>query len=97
EFALIGVPETPKSNELEEYVAGRQAMIKPLEFWQQKEKVFPYLAKMARDYLAIPATSAASERCFSQARVLLPYTRNRLSRKTIKEHMLLDSWFKYFD
>jgi hypothetical protein len=51
---------------------------------------------MAKDYFAIPATSASSERCFSKARQLLPYTRGRLGPEKIQEQMLLDSWYDYF-
>jgi hypothetical protein len=50
---------------------------------------------MAKDYFAIPATSASSERCFSKARQLLPYTRGRLGPEKIQERMLLDSWYDY--
>ena len=36
-----------------------------LDFWKQNQDVFPLLAKMARIVLAIPASSAKSERVFS--------------------------------
>jgi len=39
---------------------------------------------MARDYLAIAATSASSERCFSPARARLSYTKNRLGQNKSK-------------
>lgn len=39
----------------------------PLEWWARKEKQFPRLAKLARIYLAVPATSTPSERVFSLA------------------------------
>lgn len=39
----------------------------PLEWWAHKEKQLPRLAKLARSYLAIPATSTPSERVFSLA------------------------------
>lgn len=49
---------------------------------------------MARDYLAIPATSASSERVFSTGRHLISDTRNCLSAKTIQACLCLKSWFK---
>ena len=43
---------------------------------------FPTLAKLARVYLAIPATSAPSERVFSKAGQVIDQLRNRLSPET---------------
>lgn len=39
----------------------------PLDWWRRKQDKFPILATMAAKYLAIPATSAPSERVFSVA------------------------------
>lgn len=39
----------------------------PLEYWKVQESVFPTLAKLARHYLGITATSAPVERLFSIA------------------------------
>ncbi len=39
----------------------------PLEWWHLKQSQFPLLPKLAVKYLAIPATSAPSERVFSTA------------------------------
>ena len=43
---------------------------------------FPNLAEMARDYLAIPATSVAVERCFSSAKNLTPPERASMVPQT---------------
>ena len=37
----------------------------PLLYWQSKSVVMPSLAKLAKKYLMIPATSASVERLFS--------------------------------
>jgi hypothetical protein len=37
-----------------------------LTYWRNRQDSFPVLARMARCYLAIPATSASSERVFSK-------------------------------
>jgi hypothetical protein len=39
----------------------------PFEWWQHHEYLFPTLAKLARRYLSIPASSASVERLFSRA------------------------------
>ena len=51
----------------------------PLKWWRAKEKTYPKLAWLARRILAIPATSAASERLFSIVGLLITAKRNRLS------------------
>lgn len=101
ELDFLGAPD-PKaiSNtrhcELEEYVAARYARVLPLEFWQKSDmhsaSGLPNLAKMARDFLAVPATSASSERSFSKGRARLPYTRNRLGGLKVQEEMLMNEW-----
>ncbi|GJP56989.1 hypothetical protein CLOM_g16034 [Closterium sp. NIES-68] len=52
----------------------------------------PALQAMARDYLAIPATSAASERMFSQGRNLITWQRHRLGAERVRACMTLKSW-----
>jgi hypothetical protein len=81
-------------DELERYVTEPPNESLPLDFWNRHCTTWPCLAKMAQDYLSIPATSTPSERCFSQARLLLPYTRNRISKENIKRLMLLETWLK---
>jgi len=83
-------------DQLEEFVSGPTVRETPLLYWKKNCESYPQLAKMARDFFAIPATSAPSERCFSKARSLLPYTRNRLGADKIQEQMLMDSWYDYF-
>ena len=50
----------------------------PLEWWARNKTVFPNLAQLARIYLPIQATSAPSERIFSQAALIIREKRNRL-------------------
>jgi hypothetical protein len=58
------------------------------------ELEYPHLARMARDYLAIPASSVPVERIFSGGTDLITPTRCRLSEDTIKYCMCLKSWWK---
>ena len=48
----------------------------PLHFWKKNEKRFPHLAKLARKYLCVMATSRTAERVFSSLGLLL--TKRRL-------------------
>ena len=40
--------------------------IDPLAWWKLHDSLFPRVSKLARKYLAIPASSAPSERVFSR-------------------------------
>ena len=51
----------------------------PLKRWKKNQCLFPTLAKLAKCYLAVQATSAPSERVFSQASLLITTKRTRLS------------------
>ena len=42
-----------------------------LDFWSRAEGSFPNLSKMARQYLAVCASSTPSERCFSPAKLFI--------------------------
>ncbi|GBC14910.2 zinc finger BED domain-containing protein RICESLEEPER 2-like [Rhizophagus irregularis DAOM 181602=DAOM 197198] len=65
----------------------------PLEWWKNNEQQFPSLAKMARDFLSIPATSVPSEQVFSSGKNLITDKRNRLVGKTIRMCLCLRSWW----
>jgi len=64
-----------------------------LEWWKAHQLKFPNLSRMARDYLAIPATSVPSEQSFSLGKNLITDRRNRLVGKTIRACMCLKSWW----
>ena len=51
----------------------------PFKWWKKNQCLFPTLAKLAKCYLAVQATSAPSERVFSQASLLITTKRTRLS------------------
>jgi hypothetical protein len=54
-----------------------------LEWWKLHQTIYPKLAAMARVYLALPCSSAASERVFSTARLQLDYKRRRLDPERV--------------
>jgi hAT family protein len=63
-----------------------------LTWWRLNAHAYPCLARIARDYLAIPATSAPVERVFSGGADLITKKRGSLSEDTIRDCMCLRSW-----
>lgn len=66
-----------------------------LEWWDHHGKEYPKLSKFAKKMLAIPASSAASERVFSAAGNLISEKRNRLGPKSVNNILFLNSIYKY--
>jgi hypothetical protein len=54
-----------------------------LHWWKEHEKQYPLLARLARKYLAIPASSAPSERVFSRLKNIITHKRVRMSSETL--------------
>ncbi|KZV91117.1 hypothetical protein EXIGLDRAFT_562179, partial [Exidia glandulosa HHB12029] len=61
---------------------------------QKHELDFPILSRMARDFLAIPASSVSVERLFSAAGLLTTRERSSLSADTIRECMCTKMWIR---
>jgi len=61
----------------------------PLDWWRIRSQNFPKLAKIARKYLAIPATSVSSERLFSDAGNLISAKRTNLDTKLVGQMLFL--------
>jgi zinc finger BED domain-containing protein 1 (E3 SUMO-protein ligase ZBED1) len=68
----------------------------PLIWWLKHEVKFPMLAKLAKFYLAVQATSAASERVFSIASRLLSIKRNRMDPAMAGEVYYVHSKWDWF-
>ena len=60
-----------------------------LELWKLIDKVFPTVARMARDILAIPLSGVGVERVFNMARDVCHYRRSRLHAEQIRQIMLI--------
>ena len=52
--------------------------VEPLVWWRQKEPRFPRVARLAKKYLALPASSAPSERMFSKMNAVVDKRRASL-------------------
>ncbi|ODM86539.1 Zinc finger BED domain-containing protein 4 [Orchesella cincta] len=72
---------------LEELASDQSAC--PLEYWKINCKRFPVLGRIARKFLAIPATSAGVERIFSVSGAIARARRSKISTKKIAELLML--------
>lgn len=71
----------------------RDGTMDPFVWWAQHEAELPTLARMARDYLAIPSSSLGPERANSAAR-LHWNDRGRMSDDIFRAEICLSSWYK---
>ena len=63
-----------------------------LKYWASKEYEFPIVARIARDHLAIPTTSALSECIFSISSDIITKKRNRLGGENTRRLLCLRDW-----
>ena len=79
-LSYIATPAFALRRYVEDKKTGKMTRVinDPLEWWRRHKTVFPILAQLARIYLPIQATSAPSERIFSQAALIIREKRNRL-------------------
>ena len=61
-------------------------------YMQSKAYEFPLITQIARDFMAIPATSAPSERVFSIAGNLISKKRSRIASENVRYVLCLRSW-----
>lgn len=67
----------------------------PLTWWKCHETSFPIISKLARKYLAIPASTAPSERVFSTAKNILQKKRWRLLPNRLSKCIFLNKNYKF--
>jgi len=68
----------------------------PLDYWKEKQVLYPILAKLAVKYLSIPATSVASERLFSTARHIITDQCNSLDPERAEMLLFLNKNLRLF-
>ncbi|CAI7933699.1 unnamed protein product [Closterium sp. NIES-54] len=82
-----------QDDEVSRYLSKRvRCDVTALEYWRSATNM-QTLRLMARDYLAIPATSASNERVFSLGRNLISWKRHRLASQRTRAVMILISWY----
>ena len=64
----------------------------PVLSWWKGATHFPVAQRMARDFLAVPASSVQCERENSKAKYVITDIRNRLSSQTVQATLCLKSW-----
>jgi len=69
----------------------------PLDWWKIHETKFPNLGVLARKFLAIQASSAPSERIFSQASLLISDKRTRLDPKIAGKALFVKQNWESFE
>jgi len=65
----------------------------PLEWWAANERLFPRLARLARKYLCVPATTVPSERAFSSASNVDTRHRHAMDPETLEKCVLIHHYF----
>jgi hypothetical protein len=61
----------------------------PLNWWKAHEKMYPFLAKLAKRYLSIPGTSVSAERVFSTAGDIVTAQRSTLTSEHVDQLLFL--------
>lgn len=82
--------------EVKEYLAGplNVLCIDILKWWQEHQVQFPILARITRDYLAIPGSSVPSERGFSSMHHIGTDFRNAISPRMFMATQILKGAYK---
>ncbi|KAH9470391.1 hypothetical protein Pst134EA_033339 [Puccinia striiformis f. sp. tritici] len=85
---------TSLDDEIDAYLSSEteEELSDPLLYWKANSDHLPSLANMARTYLAVPASSAPSERAFSAGCHIQDYTRNRMCVVTLEALICLNNW-----
>jgi hypothetical protein len=65
-----------------------------LAWWQMSSAEYPTLSRMARDILAIPASTIASESVFNIGPRVLSDFRSRMTPETVEALVCLQDWIK---
>ncbi|CAN0830008.1 Putative AC transposase [Linum grandiflorum] len=77
---------------LEDKVLRRSVDFDILNWWKANSTKYPTLSLIARDVLAIPISTVASESAFSAGGRLISAQRSRLHVKTVEALMCTQSW-----
>jgi len=90
-YAIPSLPSEAPKNEVDLFLEEKRVefSVNVLNWWKGKEKLYPQLAKAAKKYLCIQATSAPCERLFSTAGYLTDGRRAAMSPNTLKAYIVV--------
>ena len=79
--------------EMDQYISKRRLPMSkgsnPLSWWKDNQHLYPNLAAVAKQYLAVQASTASSERMFSKANILIDWKRSRMDPNIVTRVMFL--------
>lgn len=81
--------------EYAQYIPMSDLVANPLIWWKKHQNAFPYLASLAKVMLAIPASSASTERHFNDAGVLITKKKAQLDPLNAEKILFVHSNFEY--
>ncbi|KAJ1696371.1 hypothetical protein LUZ63_004883 [Rhynchospora breviuscula] len=90
----------PLKSELEQYLTepldatALDASFDILAWWKLKVTVYPVMARLARDVLAVPASTVASESTFSTSGRTLSTVRNSLNDESLQALICAQDWLR---
>ncbi|KAK5772591.1 hypothetical protein PVK06_048881 [Gossypium arboreum] len=79
---------------LEEPELELNSQIDVLDYWSKSSVLYNELSLLARDLLAIPISTVASESAFSMGKKVITPLRSSLKPKTIQAVVCLDDWMR---
>ena len=90
--------QSQKTTELDRYLeenpVPRSSEFDILKWWMGNAVKYPTLACIARDLLAIPASSVASESAFSTSKKIINDFRSSLLPETVEALICTQDWFR---
>jgi hAT family C-terminal dimerisation region/Domain of unknown function (DUF4413) len=99
EFKIQNRFSRPKRSELDSYLEEDVLELEEdenfniLQWWKKNSELYPTLAKMVRDFLAVPVSTIASESAFSAAGRLTDNLRNSMGAETLESLICTKDWF----
>jgi hypothetical protein len=83
------------ANEVTRYVSEPLSTVDPLTWWRERAPTYAIISRVAKKYLAIPASPVPSERIFSLAGNIITKKRANLKPENVDKLIFLHKNFHY--